>query len=93
METTNLPVVQFCPKRQPPLANRDIGHRVASIDGQVQQELLQLHAITGDQRQTGFEMGGDRNVAAEEIAVQQAKNLTNELIQIERLAVRFTALE
>ena len=44
-------------------------------------------------RQTGFEIGGDRNVAADKIAVQQAKNLTDELVQVERLLVRFTALE
>ena len=89
----DLPVVRFRPKRQPPLAGGDIGHRLASIDGQVQQELLQLHAIAVDQRQTGLDMGDDRNVAADKIAVQQAKNLADELVQVERLPVRFTTLE
>ena len=83
----DLSAFRFRPKHQPPLVRCNIGHRLACIDGQIQQELLQLHPIAIDQRQARVEVGGDRDVATDRSLCSSAGSR----ISCSNRAVRFAS--
>jgi len=50
-QTNTITFISFCSDQQPPRPIVDAAHRVGCIPEQVQDDLLQLHAIASDKRQ------------------------------------------
>src|SRR5690349_11591072 len=68
-------------------------HRLAGVDDQVEDDLLQLDAITQDQRQIGIEYDVDRNVSRQEIVPRKFEHVLDHVGQVDGLAGNFAALE
>ena len=58
-------------------------HRVASVDGQVEQHLFELHGVGLDPSRTGVELEHDRDVFADQ-ALEQCHKIADHAMQIQR---------
>jgi len=55
-----------------PLGRRGRGHGIHRVHDEIQQDLLQLHRIAPRQKRAVFQIKPDVDIAADQLAVQQA---------------------
>jgi hypothetical protein len=77
--------------RQPPLVTGDRAHGLAAVDDQVQQHLLELHAVAGDGGKAWVQPGHQAHAAPPQIAGGESEHLLRHLVEVEELEVDLAA--
>jgi len=62
---------------------RDVGHRLARVDEQVQDHLLELYRVSTEGRQCGVQSTVDRNALPHEIVAQHLHDFVDQLVEIQ----------
>ena len=70
---------------QQALAGRRPAHRIARVHDQVQDHLLQLHAVPGDQRHRLAQPGADDDAAMLQVGAHQLEHLADDVVDRQRL--------
>src|SRR5262245_19558362 len=60
-------------------------HRVASVDHQIDQDLLKLHRVADDGWQVPRELNSDNDVLIDEIGTDQLQNIPYHFVDAERM--------
>src|ERR1700756_4719108 len=68
-------------------------HRLNTVDHEVHQYLLQLHAVGHDLGKIGRKIGPDYYAVSRGLAVQESDHLSNRLVYVHDFALRSTFLE
>src|SRR5262249_17631119 len=74
---------------QPALRSVAIGHRVTSVDHQIDQNLLKLHRIAGDGRQIRRELRIHGDLLIYEIGADQLQDIAYNFVYTERTLLHF----
>ena len=72
----------------PPLVGRGRRHGIARVEYQVEQDLLQLHAIAAHLRQRRRQLRRDRHSTPDQIAVNQVEHFLDDHVDVEGLRLR-----
>src|SRR6266403_54068 len=78
--------VSFGPDQQLPRAIMDSVHRIRSIPQEVQNYLLQLHAVTCDKREVAGKLRSQNHPASLKLTQRQSNYLSRSVIQIHPLS-------
>src|SRR5262249_5063501 len=73
--------MKLCFKMQPPGPRPIRGHGIGRIDNQVEEELLELHAIPIDMRQNCRQLTGYHYTSSNKIAIRKLQHLINDFVQ------------
>ena len=83
-QTDAIPVVAFASDEQMSRSIVHVHHRVRRVAEQIQDDLLELNAVAGDERETLGELGMEDHVMSVQVARRQRNDLARGLVQIER---------
>src|SRR5204863_2254807 len=76
----------------PPLALRNLVHRVERVQHEIQHDLLQLDSVAPHGTETRIQIERDANLSDHGVAMQQANHILNQPVQIECFELRFVLL-
>ena len=82
-----------CAHHEYTLRRSAVGHSAASVHDQVQENLLKLYPIAVNGRQVKRKVAVYSHSIAPQIGMRQPKRILNQLVQVERLILRFSLLE
>ena len=78
---------------QPALGFGRVDHRVEPVEYQIQEDLLQMHAIAGDDRRAGLQVGFQPHALDHRGRHDEVDGFTNDIVQVDRLVGGFALAE
>src|SRR4030095_556081 len=90
---TNAASVRRCAHYEYTLCRSAVGHSAAGVHDQVQENLLKLYPIAVNGRQVKRKVALYSHSITLQIGMRQPKRILNQLVQVERLILRFSLPE